>query len=192
MPVRAVFEAPTVVALAQRVEQALRQRGRDASCHRWWPWSVRRRSPSPLPSSDSGSWISWSQSSTAYLIPSAQRLQGDVNVTDLERSLEELVHGMRVCARPLSCKREQPVQVIHPPELLCGTSDRPARALAGAQRAAGHRALLQQEAEHPCDLERGPLLRMALLRLEPQEHVLLLTLHHIITDGWSKRSWCTN
>jgi len=47
------------------------------------------------------------------------------------------------------------------------------------------RQLARQEAQRPCDLEHGPLLRTSLLRLDHDEHVLLLTLHHIITDGWS-------
>ncbi len=47
------------------------------------------------------------------------------------------------------------------------------------------RRLANQEAQRPCHLATGPLLRTSLLRLEPQAHVLLLTLHHIITDGWS-------
>ena len=50
---------------------------------------------------------------------------------------------------------------------------------------AQERRLAEQEAQHPCDLAKGPLLRMAVVRLSPQEHLLLLTLHHIITDGWS-------
>src|SRR5262249_45462775 len=47
------------------------------------------------------------------------------------------------------------------------------------------RSLAHQEAQYPMHLSTGPLLRTALLRLSAREHVLLLTLHHIITDGWS-------
>ncbi|TMC13985.1 MAG: hypothetical protein E6J34_24135, partial [Chloroflexi bacterium] len=56
---------------------------------------------------------------------------------------------------------------------------------AAAQREQEIQRLAGQEANHPCDLAVGPLLRTALLRLAEQEHVMLLTLHHIITDGWS-------
>jgi hypothetical protein len=49
------------------------------------------------------------------------------------------------------------------------------------------RLLADIQCQHPCDLATGPLLRIFLLRLGIQEHVLLLTLHHIITDGWSNQ-----
>ena len=54
-------------------------------------------------------------------------------------------------------------------------------------REAVARCLAQEEAEMPFDLGRGPLLRVKMLRLAEQDHVLLVTMHHIITDGWSTR-----
>ena len=45
--------------------------------------------------------------------------------------------------------------------------------------------LAAQESQQPCDLQRGPLLRVRVLRLAAEEHVLLITMHHIISDGWS-------
>ncbi len=57
--------------------------------------------------------------------------------------------------------------------------------LAAAERAGEARRRAQEEAQRPFDLERAPLLRARLLRLDEQEHWLLLTLHHIVTDGWS-------
>jgi hypothetical protein len=56
---------------------------------------------------------------------------------------------------------------------------------APGEREGQARRLAQEEAQAPFDLQRGPLLRVRLLRLHEQEHWLLLTLHHIITDGWS-------
>ena len=59
------------------------------------------------------------------------------------------------------------------------------RALAGDEREAEARRLAGEEAQRPFDLARGPLLRATLLRLGGDEHVLLLTMHHIVSDGWS-------
>ena len=57
--------------------------------------------------------------------------------------------------------------------------------LAGAQRETEIRRRAGEEARRPFDLGQGPLVRVALLRLDDQDHVLLLTLHHIVADGWS-------
>ena len=59
------------------------------------------------------------------------------------------------------------------------------RALPEAEREATAQRLIRAEALYPFDLENGPLLQVRLLRLGEQEHILLLTMHHIISDGWS-------
>src|SRR6185369_8378763 len=77
-----------------------------------------------------------------------------------------------------------PVQVIHPPEApvipLADLSSLPA-----AVRDGEAAALVRMEAAQPFDLRRGPLLRRRLMRLDARDHVLLMTMHHIISDGWS-------
>ena len=185
VPLRTVFEAPTVAALAQRVEQRVRQ---SQGSH--LPALEARERPEEIPLSFAQQRL-WfldqlEPSSTAYLIPSALRFQGELTVEMVQRSLEQLVQRHESLRTTFVLQGEQPVQVIHPPE-LCVVPVIDLQGLLPEHREHQVKEVLQQEAEQPCDLERGPLLRMALLRLEPQEHVLLLTLHHIITDGWSSQ-----
>jgi amino acid adenylation domain-containing protein len=183
VPLRAVFEAPTVAAFAQRVEQALRsQEGAVLP-----PLQVAVR-PSELPLSYAQQRL-WfldqlEPESTAYLLPGAFHLEGIVQECSLEKALQELMNRHESLRTTFEVGREQPVQVVHPPtRFQLPVIDLQALGVSQAQEQA--RLLVQQEAQQPCDLEQGPLLRTALLRLGPTSHVFLLTLHHIITDGWS-------
>ena len=185
LPLRVVFEAPTVAELAQRVQEAL---GKEEGMR--VPPLVARERPEEIPLSFAQQRL-WfldqlEPSSTAYLIPIAQRLQGNLNVAALEQGLWELIHRHESLRTTFVERDGQPVQMIHPPE-PCVVPVIDLQGLLPEHREHQVKEVLQQEAEQPCDLERGPLLRMALLRLEPQEHVLLLTLHHIITDDWSNQ-----
>ena len=77
-----------------------------------------------------------------------------------------------------------PVQVIHPPAPVA-LAEQDLRDLPEAEREAAAERLAEEEALRPFDLERGPLLRGTLLRLGEDDHVLLFTLHHVVSDGWS-------
>ncbi|HEX3643951.1 MAG TPA: amino acid adenylation domain-containing protein, partial [Ktedonobacteraceae bacterium] len=183
VPLRVVFERPTVATFAQGVQEAL---GKDEGM--WVPPLVALERPEAIPLSFAQQRL-WfldqlEPNSTAYLIPSALRLQGDVNLAALQRSLRELVHRHESLRTTFEMRGPGPVQVIHP----VGCSAVPLINLTGLSQE--HReqevqSLARQEAERPCDLEKGPLLRIQVVRLQAQEHVLLLTMHHIITDGWS-------
>src|SRR5258707_9815356 len=123
--------------------------------------------------------------STAYLIASVQRFHGiAIDAPVLARSLAELVRRHECLRTTFFEQEEQSVQIIHP----AGDFHLPLidlRALAAEARTIELRRLAEQEESLPCDLMRGPLLRTALLRLDSREHALLLTMHHIVSDGWS-------
>jgi amino acid adenylation domain-containing protein len=121
---------------------------------------------------------------TAYNLPKAWRLSGPLNVAALERALGEIVRRHDTLRTTFDDADGSPVQVIAPfrgltlPVIDLST-------LEGAARdAAVHRAA-SDEARWAFDLATGPLVRVALLRLDVDEHVLLLNMHHIITDGLS-------
>ncbi len=185
LPVQILFEAPTVAALAQRVEQALRQ-GEELKM----PPLVARERPEVLPLSFAQQRL-WfldqlELGNTTYVIPSALRMDGEIKAQALERSFQELIHRHESLRTTFEERDGQPMQVIH----LAGPFTLPVIDLQGLreeQREQVARQLASQERQHPCDLTTGPLLRTYLLRLESQEHVLLQTLHHIITDGWSSQ-----
>ncbi|HEY9404511.1 MAG TPA: condensation domain-containing protein, partial [Pyrinomonadaceae bacterium] len=120
-----------------------------------------------------------------YNVPTATRLSGHLDVTALERALAEVVRRHESLRTTFAARAGEPVQRIHPhsdaPALL--TTD--LRHLGAQVREPEARRLAAEEARAPFDLTRGPLWRAHLLRLDTTEYVLLLTLHHIVTDGWS-------
>ncbi len=122
--------------------------------------------------------------SAVYNIPSAVRLSGALQLSALEATLSEIVRRHEVLRTRFVSIGGQPVQVIDDPRpvaLLVTELD----GLDAPERAAEVRRLIRAEARRPFDLAQGPLLRSRLLRLGAEEHVLLLTMHHIVSDGWS-------
>jgi aspartate racemase len=120
----------------------------------------------------------------AYNIPVAYRITGRLNVMALEQSLGEIVRRHEILRTTFSVMAGQPVQVIAP-ALAVPLSVVDLRDLSETQREAETQRLATEEARQSFDLTRGPLLRVKLLRLAEAEHVLLLTMHHIISDMWS-------
>ncbi|HEY0736310.1 MAG TPA: amino acid adenylation domain-containing protein, partial [Herpetosiphonaceae bacterium] len=126
--------------------------------------------------------------SPAYNITVAARLTGTLDRDALHRSLNALTahhESLRtIFAQDASAVAGEPVQIILPAAEvalpLIDLSDLPS-----AEIEPQTEALLAEEAARPFDLTRGPLMRTTLIRQGPQAHVLLLALHHIITDGWS-------
>ncbi|HSL71820.1 MAG TPA: condensation domain-containing protein, partial [Longimicrobiales bacterium] len=122
--------------------------------------------------------------SALYNIPAAVRLRGVLNVEALERTLSEVVRRHEVLRTHFAGVDGEPVQVIEPPqEVRLAVTD--LSMLDEAERAAETQRLVAEESARPFDLANGPLLRMSLLRLGEAEHVALVTMHHIVSDGWS-------
>lgn len=120
----------------------------------------------------------------AYNMPDALRLSGPLHIAALEQALAELVRRHEILRTSFAPHGDEAVQQIAPPAPLplpvSDLSDRPE-----AEREPAAAALLADEAVRPFDLGAGPLLRARLLRLAADEHILMLTAHHIISDGWS-------
>jgi amino acid adenylation domain-containing protein/non-ribosomal peptide synthase protein (TIGR01720 family) len=122
--------------------------------------------------------------SAVYNIPTALRLEGALNVQALERSLEEVVRRHESLRTLFRSEEGQAVQVVlPPPRLPLMVVD--LRELPAAEREAEAQRLVDTETIRPFDLARGPLLRTLLLQMGDRDHVLLLTVHHIVSDGWS-------
>src|SRR5436309_1745516 len=121
---------------------------------------------------------------TAYNNGGAVRFKGVLNVPAFERTLDEVVRRHEALRTTFCLLSEGPMQVVHPagrfPLEICDLSQLPQ-----PEREAKVRVVATEEAETCFDLGRGPLLRGKLLRLGEEEHVLLLTMHHIVSDGWS-------
>ncbi|MGE6764044.1 non-ribosomal peptide synthase/polyketide synthase, partial [Corallococcus interemptor] len=180
LPLRALFEAPTVAALAERLRTA-------TSGPRLPPLTrATHEGPPPLSFAQQRLWLldQLQPGSAAYNIPAALRLKGHVDVESLRRAFESLVARHETLRTTFFQHQGQPAQHIHAPAEwalpLLDVSSLPEK-----QREEEGRRLANLEARRPFDLEAGPLLRTSLVRLNEAEHLLLVTMHHIVSDGWS-------
>src|SRR5215472_5266709 len=119
-----------------------------------------------------------------YNIPAALRLKTPLNVAALRRSLNEIVRRHEALRTCFSVVDGRPVQVLSPAlELELPVAD--LRSIPEGERENEALRLAGAEAQRPFDLATGPLLRANLLQLAEADYVLLLVMHHIVTDGWS-------
>ncbi|MFS2067130.1 condensation domain-containing protein, partial [Duganella sp. CT11-72] len=120
----------------------------------------------------------------AYHMPARLRLRGRLDADALRAALTRIVARHEVLRTRFVEQAGQPAQQIDAPAAFAlAVSD--LRALAGHEQASAVERYSVDEASAPFDLARGPLIRGQLLRLAEEEHVLLLTQHHIVSDGWS-------
>jgi len=192
LPIRALFEAPTIEALARRVQQA-----READLNNPQLEIARVRE-------DAHRHVSMAQEHMLCIerklpglpqfnLPFAYRLRGPLSVPALEWSLAELVRRHESLRTGFAWTGEQPIALIAP--LSEVDASLPVEDLAAETRMAGGRAkaLLLKKAElraeqlawTPFEMTRVPLFRTRLFRLGPDDHVLCMVLHHVVVDGWS-------
>ncbi|MFN2529804.1 MAG: amino acid adenylation domain-containing protein [Pyrinomonadaceae bacterium] len=119
----------------------------------------------------------------AYNVPRAMRLKGPLDVAALRLALAEIVQRHDVLRTRFANVDGDVQQFVTSQEIPLAVID--LSHLARAEQEAHTESLMAAEAKRPFNLERGPVLRTTLLRLGEQEHVLLLTSHHIVSDGWS-------
>lgn len=119
-----------------------------------------------------------------YHLPVAMRLTGALSAAVLENVLNEIVRRHDALRTTFVSIDGAPSQVIAP-EVRIPLEVIDLRATPAAEREAEASTLAAREAQRPFDLARGPLFRSMLLRLDEHDHVLLLTMHHIVSDGWS-------
>ena len=119
-----------------------------------------------------------------YNIPSAVRLQGNLDFDALTRAINEIINRHETLRTTFETVDNEPSQIIHPfAERSFSMIDLTADA--EAKREAKVRRMAAREAATPFDLKIGPLLRVTFVKLADNDWVLLLTMHHIISDGWS-------
>ncbi|WDG44701.1 amino acid adenylation domain-containing protein [Pseudomonas synxantha] len=131
-------------------------------------------------------WFLWQldPASGAYNLPGAVRLIGALNLPAMEQAFASLVARHETLRTVFQRQADEHlVQVAIEPSLAVEQLD--VSALPAAEREQAVNDAATRQSLLPFDLEHGPLLRVQLLKLDDQEHVLLLTLHHIVSDGWS-------
>ncbi|WP_279636870.1 non-ribosomal peptide synthetase [Corallococcus llansteffanensis] len=147
---------------------------------------VPRTGPLPLSFAQQRLWFidQLEPGSATYNIPFALRVQGELDVPALEQAFRALLQRHEALRTTFVVRDAEPFQDLHPAaDFHLSVVDLGARP--GPERQAEARGLAAAEAVRPFDLARGPLLRASLIRLDSREHVLLLTMHHIVSDGWS-------
>ncbi|MFN7949393.1 MAG: amino acid adenylation domain-containing protein [Blastocatellia bacterium] len=150
------------------------------------PIPRRQQQTAPLSFNQESLWFldQLNPHSSLYNLYEAARLRGPLNVAALHRALNAIVARHESLRTTFVNADGEPQQVIareFQPEWQ--QIDLPF--VAADERNAAALKLLNAEAERPFDLTTGPLIRVILIRLEADEHLLLIVLHHIISDGWS-------
>ncbi|WP_164020351.1 non-ribosomal peptide synthetase, partial [Pyxidicoccus trucidator] len=183
LPISALFESPTLEALAASID-ALAREGLGPKLPSLQP--VERTGALPLSFAQQRLWFldQLVPGSALYNMPAPLRLEGTLDTAALERSLTELIRRHEVLRTSFPSEAGQPLQVIAPPAPLSLERTDLSALPAAAREAEAHR-LIEAECRKPFSLAHGPMLRALLLKLDEQQHVLLLNLHHISSDGWS-------
>ena len=168
--------------------EALRSRIRERLLGREATSIPRVPEGSTLPLSFAQEWL-WIldqlvPGSPVYNLPAAVRLNGDLNIPAFTRSITELVRRHEILRTSFPSIDGKPAQVIAPPApIALPVVD--LSLLREGEREAEALRLAAKEAATAFDLANGPLIRTGLLKLGPQDHVILLTVHHIVSDAWS-------
>ncbi|MFY9820942.1 MAG: condensation domain-containing protein, partial [Thermoanaerobaculia bacterium] len=183
VPVALIFDAPTPAALAARLEKETPPSSD--------PGDLRAETtsgPSLLSFPQERLWFldRLTPGTSIYNIPGPLRLLGPLDVAVLAGAFGEIRRRHDVLRTRFEERDGAAVQVVDPwhPQALPVVD---LAALPETRRRDEAARLTAAEAAWPFDLERGPLLRALLLRLGPDEHALLQTVHHIVSDGWSVR-----
>ncbi|HVR98011.1 MAG TPA: amino acid adenylation domain-containing protein [Thermoanaerobaculia bacterium] len=183
LPVRMLFEAPTVSELAARIERAI-QGGDRPEAPPIVP--VPRTEDLPLSFAQERLWVmhQLDPQSAAYNSSAPLRLKGPLNERALARALDEIVRRHEILRTVFPSVEGRARQVFLPPAPL-PLPRIDLQVLPEKLREREAQRLAIEDAGRPLDLGRGPVLRVSLLRLQPQEHVILFVLHHIVSDGWT-------
>lgn len=184
LPMRALFEAPTVEKLAQALTTYMTpEAGQEES-----PMVPIERDGTPLPLSFAQQrlWVlvQLDPHDTSYNIPIVLLLKGRLDVSALETSFTNLVQRHEVLRSTITVVEGKPVQTILTEVKVALPIIDLSKVLPSELEDTVAR-LAAAEAQRPFELAYGPLLRVSLLRLDNEEHVLLLTMHHIVSDAWS-------
>lgn len=183
VPVRAVFESPSIAQLAERMDQSRREE------QGMLPppiTAVPRNGGLPLSYAQERLWVldQIEPNNPLYNIPRTLRLRGALRVDALERALNEIVRRHESQRTSFSKQDGHPVQVIAP-AMPIPLDIRDLTPLPADKREEEARRLAIAEIMRPFDLSLTPLVRALLVRLDMDDHVLQLTMHHIISDAWS-------
>jgi amino acid adenylation domain-containing protein len=183
LPIRSLFEAPTVAEFAELISLRLREGSQPelTAIER-----VSREGELPLSYAQQRMWFyeHLASGSASFHIPLGLRLKGSLNHSALEQTFGEIIRRHESLRTVFPAVDDRPLQAIQEPTRfhlpIVDLSTLPKEE---AERQAAR--LAQEETLRRFDLATGPLVRPALMRLAEQEHIIVCTMHHIIADGQS-------
>ncbi len=187
VPLKMLFEHSTIAALAEQVEALI---AKDTPQSDGTIPQVNRDEPLALSFSQQRLWfIDQLDSSSLYNINKAVRLHGALDAERLNRALQSIAARHEVLRTRFVAVDGEPRQLISPAiEIPFAITD---LTVNSSDQQAELDRLMAIELETPFDLSQGPLLRLRIFKLAADEHVLLLSLHHIIADAWSVKTFFT-
>lgn len=186
LSLRALFTDPTIAGLANHIQQA-----QEASQTIKLPPLQPRQPDAP----GAGSILSFAQQRSWFLdqltpenpfynMPKTLRLLGQLDVAALNQTLNDIIRRHETLRTTFSLVDGQPRSFVTP-QVALELRTASVQDLPEPERLDAARQLLVAEAQRPFDLTSGPLMRPFLVQISAEEHILLLTLHHIASDGWS-------
>ncbi|WP_295622027.1 amino acid adenylation domain-containing protein, partial [Chamaesiphon sp. GL140_3_metabinner_50] len=182
LPLRRLFELPTIFLLSESIEAS--QGSNLAQTAAIVP--VDRTQPLPLSFAQSRLWFldRLEGGSATYNMPEPLQLNGDLDPAALAVAINQIVARHEILRTSFQMLDGDPIQVISPHcQIPLPSID--LQQLEGAAQSSRLQSLAIEQSQQPFDLAVPPLLRVTLVRLGLESHVLLVTIHHIIADGWS-------
>ena len=185
LPLASVFSAPTLGALAGEVDR-LQKKPQPVRTNLAPIQALARQGEFPLSSAQERLWFfdQLLPGNPSYNIVEAMRLRGPLEAAALEAAFGEMVRRHETLRTTFKLSGEAPVQVVaaSQPVAWC-VEEWPGLPEKARSEAVQRRSV--EEGLHPFDLAKGPLLRVLLLKLGGDDHALIWTVHHIVSDGWS-------
>ncbi len=179
MPISTLFELPTIRLLAQRIAAGDAESVRTIS-------RTKRDEAIPLSFNQQQFWLldQVSPNRATYNVSTGLKIVGPLDLDKLQRVIDCMVERHEILRTSVVSTKDSAVQVISPAVSI------PVRAtdlsqLPAAQAMSQRETIFAEERDYLFDLNQGPLMRLRLLKLGEQQHELIITLHHIICDGWS-------
>ncbi|MDZ8023959.1 MAG: amino acid adenylation domain-containing protein [Nostoc sp. DedQUE11] len=181
LPIRRIFELPTIAKLAKSIEEKQLGIKPLPPIER-----VSRDKELPLSFAQKRLWVleQLERGSSTYNMPAAVYLNGRLDIDVLEQTFRELLQRQEVLRTSFKKVNGNPVQIIASSVAISVPIIDLSEISAEKQFVKVQQSILE-EAQRPFDLTKSPLLRVNLLRLAEESYVLVLVMHHIISDGWS-------
>lgn len=183
LPLRSMFEIPTIAQLASEIERVV---NKEEAIEVPSLQRVDREKSLPLSFAQHRLWLfeEMNTGSAVYNVPAAIRFKGNLNVKALQQSLNEIVRRHETLQTTFH-KREGESWMQINADTVLSFQHFDLISVPEERKQSVLKKMIDEEAQQPFDLRKAPLMRCLLFHMEDDHHILLLNMHHIVTDGWS-------